>query len=409
MARAETKTLLSLDRFARVMGVHPLHFNGVYVQDLAPATTCGQPLVQYDWQTADGVSRESIAVAIADAESRLAQWLGFKPLPSFELDERHGFVRPADPSLMRASLMQADGLAIATQLDWGYVVAGGIEKRDPIQLNVNVTYSDGDADGYKETATIAVGTTVTDPNEIIIAFPGEGGMVEWEIRPIRVSIAGGVATITARREQLVNPSTQESMVTGTRGVDGSVDANFAPRVDVYRAWHDPSQQVQFLWENPGSACGCNSSACQACYIGAQFGCSIVRDYRLGLISGIPAVWDDLAQAYAATTYFVPRAPDKARWWYRAGYRDTTQLRPFRDMDRRWERAISIFAASMLERPFCGCKSAESITHYWQEDLGMSTTDHSFRVGQKWLDNPLGTTRGAIEAWRIIRTEALGGR
>lgn len=399
--------MLSLDRFARIMGAHPLHFCGVYVDDLAPVTTCGQPLMQYDWQTSDGVSRESIAVAIADAEERMAQWLGFKLLPTFEVDERHAFIQPSDPGLFATSMVQANGRAPAISLNYGHVVSAGIERRTSIALNALVTYTDDDADGYKETATIAVGSSLTDMNEIVLCLPGEGGAAEFEVRPIRVSTDGVTVTIIARREQLVIPALFEQM--GGRAIDGLTDANFLPTVDVYRSWHDPSQQVQFLWENPGSGCGCGSVGCQMCYIGAQFGCATVRDYRLGLISGAPALWDDTTSTYGYTTYFVGRAPDKARWWYRAGYRDQTRTRPFREMAPKWERAVAIYTASMLERPFCGCKTVENITQYWREDMALLTQDHSWRTGRQWIDNPLGTTRGAIEAWRILRTEALGGR
>lgn len=406
MARAETRTLLPLDRFARIMGVNPLHFNGVFVEGLSPVTACEQPLMQYDWQTADGVSRESIAIAIADAEERIAQWLGFKPLPTFEVDERHAFQRPFSPGLFRYTLTQLDGRAEAVKLDYGHVVAGGIERRDVIQTSASVTYTDDDADSYSETATISVTTTVEDPNEIVVCLPGEGGAPEFEVRPITVSIVNGAATITMRREQLVIPALYDRL-DSTRAIDGANDSNFLTVVDVYRSWHDPSQQVQFLWENAGNSCGCGTTGCATCYIGAQFGCSTVRDYKLGLISGSPAVWDATTSSYTYSPYFVGRSPDKARWWYRAGYRDQTRARPMREMARKYERAISVMAASVLERPFCGCKTVEAASQYWREDFALLTQDHSFRVSSKLLDNPLGTTRGAVEAWRIIHAEALG--
>lgn len=410
MARASTRTLLSLDRFAQIMGVQPIHFNGVFVPDLAPVTTCEQPLMQYDWQTADGVSRESIAVAIADVEARISQWLGFKPLPTFEVDERHAFIGPSSPDLLQSVwYRQPNGQIPAVPLDYGHVVASGIERRDPITLAAAVAYTDDDGDGYDEKATVIVNTTVTDPNEIVCVLPGESGAEEFEVRPIKVSITNGVATIVARREQLVNPTLYERMDTGTRAVDGSVDSNFLTTVDIYRSWHDPSQQVQFLWESIGSSCSCGLSTCQTCYIGAQFGCATMRDYRLGLITGHPAIWDAETQTYLAASYFVPRMPDKARWWYRAGYRDQKRPRPFRDMDQRLERAIAIFAASILERPFCGCKTVEAATQYWREDFSMATQDHTFRATPRLVENPFGPTRGAVEAWRIVRTMALGGR
>jgi len=406
VARSETRTLLSLDRFARVLGANPLHFNGV-VHDLAPATTCGQPLMQYDWQTADGVSREAIALAIADAEARISEYLKFKPLPVFEVDERHSIGRPLDPTLFAYKMVGAGYQSIATEMDWGHLVAGGIEQRTAIALNAVVTYSDDDGDGYKEKATLTIGTTVTDPNEIALFMPGESGAPEFEVRPIKVTISGGSATIVARREQLVIPDLFERL-DSNKAIDGSNDANFLPTADVYRIWHDPSQQVQFLWENNFGSCGCGISACPTCFLSAQFGCTTVRDYRLGLITGQPAVWNDVTLNFESTYYAIGRSPDRARFWYRAGYRDKTRARPFQEMDLRYERAIAAYAVTFLDRPFCGCDNVENITNRWKEDLAkVSPEVGTSRLSAKWLDNPLGTTQGALHAWRLIRNQALG--
>lgn len=406
MARAETRTLLSLDRFAKILGAHPLHWNGI-VHDLAPATTCGQPILQYDWQVVDGISRESIAHAIKDAEDRISQYLGYKPLPVFEIDERHSTQRLNDPSLIAARLMTPMGFGMSTQLDWGHVVAGGIERRTPITLNAPIVYTDEDGDGYAETAKLVVSTSVTDLNEVCLFLPGESAAPEWEVRPIKVAITGGVATITTRREQLVIPDLMERL-DSTRAIDGTDNGNFLTTADVYRIWHDPSQQVQFLWENQFGTCGCNTNTCATCFLSAQFGCTVVRDYRLGLIAGQPALWNDATQAYEFTTYGVARAPDRARYWYRAGYRDQTRQRPMHEMDARWERAIAAFAITFLDRPFCGCRNVENISNYWGKDLAESNTNETTnRLSNKWLDNPFGTTQGALHAWRLVRSEALG--
>lgn len=403
MARAEAVTLLSLDRFARILGAHPLHWNGVF-HDLAPVTTCGQPLMQYDWQVVDGISRESIALAIQDAEARISQYLGFKPLPTFEVDERHPLITPANPALYRTSLV---GGAVGTQLDWGHLVAGGIEARTPISLNASITYTDEDLDGYAETATVQAPAVGIDADEICAFFPGEGADPSFEIRPIKVNVATGIATITMRREQLVIPALQERL-DSTRAIDGSDNANFLTIVDVYRVWHDPQQQVQFLWRNWTSSCGCGGTACPSCYLSAQFGCTTVADYRLSIMTGQPAFWDAPTGQYVFTPYAVPRQPDSARFWYRAGYRDKTRARPMRDMDPRWERAIAAYAVTFLDRPFCACRNVENISNHWGQDMAkMTPNEGASRLGAKWIDNPLGTTRGAIHAWRLIRTEALG--
>ena len=91
MARANTCTLLSLDRFARNLGINPLHFNGAAGDDVMPLMgTCGDVYPQYTWQVPDNlVSREEIAQAIYSAEQDIKRILGFSPAPQWECGESH--------------------------------------------------------------------------------------------------------------------------------------------------------------------------------------------------------------------------------------------------------------------------------------------------------------------------------
>ena len=80
MARANTPTLLSLDRFAQILGVPPAHFAGGYTATVFPVTSsCSQVWFQHAWQAADKVGREELAVAIAGAEGDIASELGYWP------------------------------------------------------------------------------------------------------------------------------------------------------------------------------------------------------------------------------------------------------------------------------------------------------------------------------------------
>lgn len=406
MARATSRTLLSLDAFAKIMGMHPLHFNGVEVQDLAPATTCGSPLTQYAWQSANAVAREDIANAIADAEARIAQYTHFKLAPTFEVDERHRWARsggvvgpwgrPTNPSV---------------KTDYGHLIAGGVEGKTLIAGAAAVTYTDTDGDGYSETATVVANTTVTDANEIALFYPGESADRAWEIRPITVAISGGVVTIRTRREQMVNPGLLEGF--SGRSVDGLDSAQFLANADVYRMWHDPSQQVQFLWEGPNwGMCGCGVSTCQTCLLTAQFGCTTVKDYRIGLIGASSATWNSVTSAYESAPAAVWRPPDRVRLWYRAGYRNQTGAkRPMVDMDPRWQRAVAYFATALLARPMCMCENVTAAVSHWQNDLAKSVASQgageNFRLDSALLGNPFGTTRGGIYAWNVFRREAIG--
>jgi hypothetical protein len=415
MARADTRTLLPLDAWARLMGFHPLHFNGVYLNVAGSGAesgiTCGQQILQQPWQGANAVSREDIATAIADAEDRIAQYTRFKLLPTFVADERQQWPRSVVPELYVTGLMNVRGQAAAVRTRWAHVVAGGVEARTALALSTPVSYADTDGDGYKETATFSVTTNMTDANELRVFYPGESGHPEWEIRPVKLVSANGVtAAFQCRREQLVTPGHFEAF--SNRGVDGADDAQFLASVDVYRVWHDPSQQVQFLWENQPAMCNCGSPGCPTCYLAAQFGCTIVRDYRTGMITASPASWDASGLQYIASTLSVGRAPDRVRLWYRAGYRDQALATPFLTMAPNWARAVAYFATALLARPMCACQNVTSQVEHWATDLAATKSSgggafESFRISTRDLDNPFGTTRGAMHAWRTFRNEPVG--
>jgi hypothetical protein len=213
VARASTRTLLPLDRFAAIVGMNPLHFNNVEDQTLAPGekerlaphNTCDDLMAQYPYQASDCVAREELAQSIADAEAIITQWLGYSPAPRWIADERVMLTRPPNPRMFSYSQRDVRSFWQQVKLDKGYVISGGVEAWSLVQAGAAVVYTDTDSDGYKETATILVPTSVTTADEISMHYPGKvaAGDYTWEVRPIKVSIAAGTATITCRREQLV--------------------------------------------------------------------------------------------------------------------------------------------------------------------------------------------------------------
>lgn len=369
--------------------------------DLSQVTTCADPILQYSWQDSERVGREEIAQAIAESEDIIASYLGYRVGSAWEVAERHVGTIPYGTAPMSLQQIRAD---------YGMLEAGGIEAKSLIQASANIVYSDSNSDGYKETATIVVATTVTDPEEISIYFPGESGSNEWEIRPIKVVIAGGNATITCRRELLVDPDLQEAF--DATGVDGLVDANFITDVDVYRHYHDPQQQIMFIWQNAfTNLCTCGSSNCITCTDSIQYGCMTVVDPRIGIIVGQPATWNTVTSQFDGALFSVARPPDRVDLWYRAGCKDKRLSTPHLMMDPKWEKTVTYLALSKLDRPLCGCRALENNVSHWQEDLAESKSTGSeslsTRISMRKLDNPLGTTRGEIYAWERISREALG--
>lgn len=410
MAVAQTRTFLSLDRFAQVVGINPLHFSQVFVRDIMDAVTCDTPVMQYSWQTAQKASRESVAESIAAAEDQIVSALKFNPLMSWTVEEEQPFARPANPQLYNGPALGIRAQYQTLRANKGYIISGGQQAKSLIVAATPVTYSDNDGDGYKERASIGFATTVTDPQELAVYYPGQDGADEWEIRPMRsMSIAGGIATLTMRREQLVLPNLLE--VLNPSGVDGSEDANFLTTLDVYRKYNDPSVQSQFIW-NPvgGTECYCSGeSDCPTCGFSVQNGCLVTRNPKLGIVAPQPGSWN--GSAFDVTSFSLGRSPDRVRLWYRSGYRKQELAFPLLQMDPMLERAIAYLALANMQRPFCACEPLEANTMWWREELAHNESTQaktsSWQLDRDSLRNPFGTTRGARYAWNIISGYILG--
>lgn len=410
MAVAKTRTLLPLDVFARIAGIMPVHFNQVQVPvapDSNANTGCGDTILQYSWQLADKVGREEIAMAISDAEAMIAQELGYLLRPDWTVAEPQSFPHGPRPELIALGMRNIRGFPNTLETNNGYAITGGIEAFTEIAALSPIVYTDPDGDGYGETATVTQATTVTDPEEIAIYYPGHGGEFEWEIRPIVVSIAAGVATIVFRREQTVLEILLEEMDAGT--VDGLVDANFLDEVAVYRHYNDPSQQVTFEWENIGCL-DCSGGGCASCGFSVNTGCMHVRDSRRGIVAVSYGTWDAATASFTTYLSSTCRAPDAAKLYYKSGWRNSRLSRPNITMDDVWARAVTYLALSLLDRPLCGCDSVQNFVTHWAENMAESKSTQgatsSISIGRQ-VDCPLGTTRAALYAWQLIQRNKIG--
>lgn len=408
VARAETLTKLPLDRWAAIVGIHPAHFNGVYFGD--SAGLCQQPWLQHPWQASDRIGREEVAIAIAQAEADLEGYLGYRLLPSWEVDEWTPTTRPVRKDLVNLSGTDLRGFPSAVAADWGYMVSGGIRQQSLITEGVAVAYTDSDGDDYDEVATALVTLPSGVPGcEVHLYYPGEAGADEWEIRPIAVDDSVTPAVVTFRREQAVLATLQPDYFppaedSHLRGVDGADDANFLTTIDAYRVYNDPQTQVTFLWEPFGIGCSSCDTGCNLCAYSAQTGCLMLRDKpRLSIVSLRPGSWNATTLEFDSESWTVGRLPEFARLYYYAGWRDKKLSCPTIRMDPEWERIVAYYAAALLDRPICECNNIKAWVQHWQRDLAIPGADDALRASDADLDNPFGTRRGAVWAWkRVVR-------
>lgn len=426
MARASTHTLLPLDTAARLTGISPPHFNQMAGASIFPAQgSCSRVWFQYDWQSADQISREGFADTIRDAEDEIASLIRYYPAPRWISSEMHKF-----PAFYRNEFFgngrNVRGMRKSVIAKFGKFIRAG-RRAVALQGTPDVVYSDPDGDGFDELATVTQATALTDECEINVYFAGEGGAQEWEIRPAKTkAITGGNFVATFDSWLFGDPDDWEAFPTADSAVAIVLDsANFVTTADVYREFTDFAQaSAEFSWEpSPlntlfsGGACcsSCGGTGCIACENSIQTGCLHTRDVDRGVIVPQPATYDADAGQWNKVQFSICREPDTVKVWYYAGDLDNKFLQgaSCERLSHWFAQAIVWLAVSRLDRPPCACNNVHKHFEYLRQDLARlgsgELNDPSFLLSENHLDNPFGTKRGEIKAWdRIGRlTEEMG--
>lgn len=416
MARASTSpTHLSLDEYARVMGLDPMHFSGG-ASNIRPEPTCSDVWFQYDWQNPKIVSREQIQWRIWEAERDIADAIGYWVAPRWIEDEKIKYDRPYRRDVF--------GLGSDTRWQWktiqtryGYVIEGG--RRATTLLNDEVTWQtiDADGDGFDEIAefTFTVAATL-DCCEVKAYFKeydehdaansrtdvaSIGADPAWEVRPISTVLSGTTLTVYTNTWQLFRPQLQEALNAGAIPADdfgtGGVDlGSYVDALAFYRVYNDPANQVEFVWPE-GSVC-----VTDACKDETQTGCISIKDSRNGLVVPQPSVYnEDTGVFMSSSTWDGSVEPEAVRLWYRAGLTPSYPTRGCMTLDPCWAKTIAMLATARLEYPLCDCTNVRNVSDWWRRDVRDVTRERSFQATQKDLENPFGTRIGEILAWRNV--------
>jgi hypothetical protein len=425
MARASVPTLLSLDRYAKILGVNPAHFNGAAANSLSPAVFpinvgCKDVWYQHAWQKFDALSREDLAEAIYDAEKDIERELGYSPGPKWVTNEVHQYPRPFYREAFGNGLnVRGQQKSIRARQGSKFIQAG---QRGTTLIGTATTaggtlvYSDPDGDGFSELATITLTTTVTDTQEIAVFTASKSAAKEWQIRPLKsVSISGGSVVITLDSWLLIDPDLWEFYPTGVTETSGnliniSTTGNFVTSIDVYRIFTDFTQQsAKFYWERDPVAnklifcSSCGGTGCETCTLRTQDGCLHVRDVERGTVVPVPASYDSTDARWEGANWLECREPDQVKIWYYAGDLDERYLasetnEPLSDY---WAHTIAWLATARTKRPFCACGGSHAMQSWLRQDFARSGTDETFVIDADQLANPFGTTRGAIMAWQRV--------
>lgn len=390
VARAETVTVLPLDRYADIMQIHPAHFNQLQGAKAPLKSGCDKV-----W---DQDARELLAWTMAQAEELIAIQLGYWPAPKFIVDEP----RPFGITGVRSDWRNAE-----IRTEYGHVEAYGTEKLTLKQANATVEYLDLDADplGREEVAEIG-GSLYEDLSacnnacEVAVFFRVTDGAEDaadprWEIRPLKVDIDGSTMRIRAEASMFVLPRLWDLTEADCVGSDEPNKwkwnyelANRVTQVDVYCRTVDPQLPVTLRWDG---VCGCTTDVCEH---STQDACAYSTDLKRGYFIPRPATWNGTANLSAAPTYRTP--PESVLVSYRAGL-PLTRCR----MNPNLERAIVKLTNVLLPEPPCGfCDLAEVRWKQDREDINPLTPE---AAGMPWDLYK----RGALEAWRTVKMMAMG--
>ncbi len=413
MPRASTPTLLAIDRYAQLLGINPAHFSSAARTDLMPIkASCSDIWLQWSWMDADRVSREDLAYAISEAEEEIAQQLGYWPAPKWIDDEMHSFPRHHRRTVV-GSGVNVRGFRKGLRAKWGKFIQAGQRGLTLIGDSTVPVYSDEDADGLDETATVTVAAgSLTDTCEIKVYFEDEAGAQEWEIRPPRtVTLTGGNFVLTFWTWQFIDPDLWEALTTNEEftAIDFTDAGNLVGNVDVYREFTDFTEiSAQLFWEHESVALGaccasCSGSGCPSCTLTTQDGCIHVRDVDTGLIVPIAASYDEDEEQWVEQTFSECREPDQIKIFYYAGELDNRYLRGAicDPLSHFWAQTIAWLATARLERPFCSCANVQALADELRIDLAFSGRDGGYLMSEETLANPFGTRKGEIRAWQRV--------
>ena len=386
---------MSVSQWGNFMGLHPWHLMQLSNALIPLNSKCSGLVYEHAWQNADRAGRVQIRQAIEEAERRWHQYSRVWPYARFVEETIAG------PFWTRGNL---SGQWLNVQLPDAEILALGSATESDNATEV-LTYSDEDGDSLYETATCtATVTSGTTADQVVARFlAADCGPVEPpEIAPRDVSVSGTTATLVFWTYDLVRPIRYQGVASGTLDPgSGAAPANTlcAPSIEVFRRRANPSgttidtAMAVLTWETtpyPWWAWCCGSGAStDPAALATAIARAVIRDARSGIVGFGQAAYDsDTGTWSASCDWATCRPPDRVTIRYQAG-------------GVRDERIFAQLAAAELDRGVCACDGANHAIYDAQKDLSQTGATNDLYQAPEDFDNPLGSRRGQILAWRHL--------
>lgn len=294
--------------------------------------------------------RDYLAIHLAEAEEMRETELNFHLGPKYIVNEQHSW---------------AQDLVLNRKL----FIAAGVQATENIESDVALTLRDI----YNEIidpVELSVTTTVTNVNEIKVYYPGD----DAEIRPSRVMISNGVATILIPRARLLDPEYDDDRDDFPQWDDDTV---FLESVDVKRVYHDASQTGALVWTDPAVCVGNCSEMTQTFCVSSRGN----RANRISHVQITPATYTN--GAWTGAHYRYCNKPDEVRISYLSGMQNSPHI----------EQLTARLAHTLMPNTPCSC---DYVTQYWRED----NEDENFFT-------PYGKKTGAANVWMFDSRKRIG--
>ena len=397
---------LSIEKWRDILQYHPYFFWQLANNSTMKVNTgCNQLVREYDWLTADMVGRVDIRRAIDTAIEKLTDELDYSPYPRY-FEEVHS---------LNYHMFRGRGCAVV-RLDLGKVLDFGIEAFEVLGTNLTVTTSDENSDGVKDTWSIGLDDQSTEFDLAnIYIYPTQANLpfltrnttedeydCRYLVQPIRQVVDNVVPSpvllLYGRSWEIVKPSKYDLYTElGNEQIDPNEIANYTSAVNLLRRYTNSdgvtttTAAVIFEFDNPCgcTGCGCNGQALPY----TRLGQATNWDARTGEVVIYPATFNAETEVWTLSQFCGCHLPDRVRIRYYAGDNDAC----------KWDPIVARLAAAELARPICACTTANRELARWQFDLARSAgaNDEQYILSPADLDNPFGTRRGHVEAWKHV--------
>lgn len=389
---------------------HPWHSNQLANQDLKLTSVSNALVYEYGWQNANRAGRYDIRTSIRQSSELFSKYAGFYPALHF-VEKSLPYPQMGDYRLWNFTSSDSHGMYLGMSLPEGYVHKLGIEALSGTSTEP-VVYSDLDSDGVFETATVTWNVpTGTIPDEVYVTFDPNDVLYTdedrvYNVKPRKVTISSGVATIIIDSYQLVAPikyTTPIQVQLNPAILPPNALSPFVSNLVVSRKFCNSegttleTAQAVLIWESapypawtyPWSFVDPVADPSEMRYAIARGG---VRDSLNGIVYLGEAVYDVNNHTWSGRPNFSQcRPPDRVLVRYLAG-----NTQPFLDT------AIGRLSAAELNRPICAAEEANRQLANWQFDVARTGASDELYAQPNDFGNPIGSRRGHIYAWRVIQ-------